>query len=70
MQAGNPTTQPTQPPLATTTPVTPTPAPVRNGFFAMNDWLTYNAAIAIDAGGGMHLAFYASDEGHQDEPRN
>lgn len=78
VQAGRPADQPTQPtpptgpttPPATPTPVTPTPPPTRNGFFVLDDWLTYNAASAIDAKGGMHLAFYASDEGHQGEPRN
>jgi hypothetical protein len=61
-----PTPGPTQPP----TPTPPPPPPARNGFFALSDWLTYNAATAIDAQGGMHLAFYASDEGHQHEPQN
>jgi hypothetical protein len=52
----------------TPTPPTPTPPPLQAGFFTLTDWLTYNAATAIDPQGGMHLAFYASDERHQDKP--
>jgi hypothetical protein len=49
---------------------TPTPAPAtRNGFFTLTDYLTYNAATAVDAQGGVHLAFYSSDERRQDDPR-
>src|SRR5215211_2424637 len=48
---------------------TPTPPPpTRNGFFALHDWLTYNAATAVDVNGGVHLAFSVSDEKHQDDP--
>src|SRR5215213_5644902 len=52
----------------TGTPPTPTPPPLQAGFFTLTDWLTYNAATAIDPQGGMHLAFYASDERHEDQP--
>jgi len=48
----------------------PTPPPTpRSGFFALTDFLTYNAVTAVDAQGGVHMAFYTSDEQHQDEPR-
>jgi hypothetical protein len=70
-QPTTPTVPPTTPTTPPTTPTQPTPQPpAKNGFFALSDWLTYNAATAIDAQGGMHLAFYTSDERHQDEPRN
>jgi hypothetical protein len=62
---GEPTEEPTETPTATPTP----PPPARQGFFALTDWLTYNAATAVDAQGGVHLAFYSSDERHQDAPR-
>ena len=55
----------TAPPIATTVPV----PPARTGLFALSDWLTYNAATAIDAQGGVHLAFYTSDERHDDDSR-
>lgn len=58
---------PTATPTATSTDV---PPPARPGFFALNDWLTYNAATAVDSQGGIHLSFYTSDERHRDEPRN
>lgn len=38
------------------------------GFFASVDYLSYNAAVAVDADGGVHLAFYFSDERHQENP--
>lgn len=41
----------------------------QNGFFVLRDYLTYNAATAVDAQGNAHLAFYLSDERHQDDPR-
>jgi hypothetical protein len=44
------------------------PPPASNGFFALEGFLTYNAATAIDAQGGVHMAFYTSDE-RQAEPR-
>jgi hypothetical protein len=47
------------------TPTQPTP---QAGFLASRDYLTYNAATAIDPQGGMHLAFYTSDERHQNQP--
>ena len=58
-------------PTATATPTAtpPTAPPARPGFFALTDWLSYNAATAVDAQGGIHLAFYLSDERHQDDPR-
>jgi hypothetical protein len=43
----------------------PGPQPASAGFFALNDYLTYNAATAVDAQGVVHLAFYASDERSQ-----
>lgn len=49
---------------------TPLPTPARSGFFALSDWLTYNAATFVDAQGRTHMAFYSSDEGHADAPRN
>src|SRR5262245_374203 len=49
-------------------PPPPLPPPVRAGFFGLTDYLTYNAATAIDAQGIVHLAFYASDERHGDDP--
>jgi hypothetical protein len=45
----------------------PQPQP-GGGFFVDTDYLTYNAATAVDARGVVHMAFYASDEGHQDAP--
>ena len=42
----------------------------RRGFFASVDRLSYNAAAAVDGNGGVHLAFYFSDEGHDDDPRD
>jgi hypothetical protein len=47
---------------------TPTPAPAGTGLFALHDWLTYNATTAVDAQGGVHLAFSVSDEKHKDNP--
>jgi hypothetical protein len=41
---------------------------VPNGFFAHREYLTYNAATAVDAKGGIHLAFNVSDEKHEDNP--
>ena len=41
---------------------------MRAGFFALTDWLTYSAATAVDAKGGVHLALFISDEGHDDQP--
>ena len=38
------------------------------GFFASQERLSYNAAIAVDPAGGVHLAFYFSDERHQHNP--
>src|SRR4051812_30205753 len=46
----------------------PTPAPSRAGFFTLIDWLTYSAATAVDAKGGVHLALFISDERHDDQP--
>lgn len=69
--ATTPSTDPsTETPTSTPTS-TPTtePPPARHGLFALSDWLTYNAATAVDAQGGVHLAFYTSDERHQNEPR-
>ena len=48
----------------------PTPVPARAGFFSLIDWLTYSAATAVDAKGGVHLALFISDEGHDDQPLN
>lgn len=61
---------PTQTPTSTPT-ATPTtePQPGTHGFFALDDWLTYNGATAVDAQGGVHLAFYTSDERHSEDPR-
>jgi hypothetical protein len=61
-----PTTTATSTP--TETPTTQPPPPAQNGFFALTDWLSYNAATAVDPQGGVHLAFYVSDERHRDEP--
>jgi hypothetical protein len=45
------------------------PAPLsRAGFFSLPNWLTYSAATAVDAKGGVHLALFVSDEGHDDQP--
>jgi hypothetical protein len=60
-----PGTSPNQPPPDQPPPDQPVE---RKGFFALTDYLTYNAATAIDGQGGMHLAFYVSDEQHQDAP--
>jgi hypothetical protein len=54
-------------------PRSPRPAPqpqpqTGGGFFGMTDYLSYNAATAVDAKGVVHLAFYVSDEGHKDAP--
>jgi hypothetical protein len=46
----------------------PTPAPWRTGFFALTDRLSYSAATAVDAKGGVHLALFISDERHDDQP--
>src|SRR5207253_1286901 len=47
---------------------TPPPPTARAGFFALTDYLTYSAATAIDSKGGVHLALFVSDEGHEDQP--
>jgi hypothetical protein len=49
-------------------PPPPPPPPASSGFFALTDYLTYNAATAIDAQGVVHLAFFTSDERHRDAP--
>jgi hypothetical protein len=54
----------------TTPPPTPTPAPVPAGFFTLTNWLAYSAATAVDTKGGVHLALFISDEGHDDQPLN
>jgi hypothetical protein len=41
---------------------------VQGGFFAHREYLTYNAATAVDAKGGIHLAFNVSNEKHEDNP--
>jgi hypothetical protein len=56
------------PPPPTPVP-TPVPPPAASGFFALTNFLTYNAVTAVDAQGGVHMAFYTSDERHQDDPR-
>jgi hypothetical protein len=60
---GEPTATPT------TTPTEPSQSPQSRGLFALTDWLTYNAATAVDGDGGVHLAFYTSDERHDADPR-
>lgn len=40
----------------------PGPGPVGGGFFGLTDYLSYNAATAVDGQGVVHLAFYVSDE--------
>ena len=52
----------------TSQPPAPPAPPSRAGFFSLTDWLTYSAATAVDAQGGVHLALFISDEGHQDQP--
>jgi len=59
-------------PLLTSAGVVPVPQPepvpvAVPGFFPLTDYLTYNAATAIDAQGGMHLTFYVSDERQQEK---
>ena len=46
----------------------PEPQPASAGFFTLTDYLTYNAATVVDAQGVVHLAFYVSDERHQEQP--
>src|SRR5687767_102367 len=53
---------------STVTAPPPPEQPVRNGLFALDSWLTYNATTAVDAGGGVHFAFSVSDEKHKDDP--
>jgi hypothetical protein len=66
-----PTPKPSVTPPTPTPTVSPTPPAASNaGFFILQDWLSYNAAIAIDLQGGAHLAFYLSDERHDHEKRN
>lgn len=63
LMGGGATSQPLPPPA-------PPAAAPQAGFFTMNDWLTYSAATAVDANGGVHLALFVSDERHEDQPLN
>jgi hypothetical protein len=52
-----------------TAKVTVTPGAAQHGgFFTHREYLTYNAATAVDAQGGIHLAFSVSDEKHEQDP--
>jgi hypothetical protein len=53
---------------ATVQVVVGAPANEGGGFFAHREYLTYNAATAVDAQGGIHLAFNVSDEKHDADP--
>ncbi|HET9222866.1 MAG TPA: hypothetical protein VFO07_10200 [Roseiflexaceae bacterium] len=53
---------------ATATVTVKAPESVPSGFFTHRDYLMYNAATAVDANGGIHLAFNVSDEKHEENP--
>jgi hypothetical protein len=58
------------PPPPPSQPPPSTPPAVRAGHFALTDWLTYSAATAVDAQGGVHRAMFVSDERHEHEALN
>jgi hypothetical protein len=53
---------------ATATVTVKSAGSVPSGFFTHREYLMYNGAIAVDANGGIHMAFNVSDEKHEENP--